>query len=283
MALFNRQISLTVGPEGSEQGIGIRGLRVNFKVKKSEKPETNNALIDIYNLSKDTREKLINIDDLVILNAGYFENVGVENVFIGNITNINHIKQGADIITKLECDDGAKVIRNTKVNLSYKEGSSAKEILNDVINLIPLASQFVDTTDIEDVQFVNGFSFLGPFKFVLEKLSSTLNLEWSIQDNELQIIRIGGTNKKQAIHLSPRTGLIGTPERVQDLSKQKNTERPGWRINSLLFPKISIGGLVSVESQLIKKGTFFRVINVEHNGDTWGNEWNTASEVEERK
>jgi len=283
MALFNRQISLSIGPEGSEQGIGINGLRVNFKIKKSEKPETNNALIDIYNLSKDTREKLININDLVILNAGYFDNVGVENIFIGNITNINHIKQGADLITKLECDDGAKVLREQKIKLSYKEGTSAKEVLTDVINSIPLASQFVDTTDIEDVEFVNGFSFAGPFKFILDKLSSKLNLEWSIQDNELQIISVGGTNKKEAIHLTSQTGLIGTPERVQDLTKQKKTERPGWRVTSLLFPKISIGGLISIESRSIKKGSFFRVINIEHKGDTWGNEWNTFSEIEERK
>lgn len=285
MPLFNRIVSVLIGPEGSEQGIEFSGIRVVFKINKTKKKDSNTCNVELYNLSAATRNFIKDLNNIMILNAGYVESTGLEHLFTGNLININHVKQGPDWISKLEVNDGSKAINDTRINLSYKEGASSKQILSDVIDSIPLAKRFVDLDRIEDSQEVNGFSFAGQSKTVLDKLAEKLNFEWSVQDNQIQIIKSGETNNDAVIVISPDSGLIGSPERLEDLSEEKasTTKLPGWRVNSLLLPKVSIGGTVSVESREIKKNSFFKIHSIEHSGDTHGQNWNTVLEVTEKK
>lgn len=284
MPLFNRQVSVLVGPEGSEEGILFEGIRVVFKITKTKKKDSNTCSVDLYNLSEATRNRIKTLEDLLIIKAGYLDAGGLTDLFTGNIVNINHIRSGPDIITRLEAGDGEKALREIFTK-SYKEGTSVKQILNDVVAALGIDKKFIDSS-IEDSQFVNGFSFSGPIKNIMDKLAGKLGFEWSIQNNEIQILKDGGTNQDTAIVISSDSGLIGSPERVEDLTKGRkktSTKLPGWRIKSLLLPKINVGGTVGVESREIEKGSFFKVLNIDHSGDTHGENWETTLEVMERE
>jgi len=287
MSLYNRAVSVVIGEPGSLTGILIKDLKVTFKIKKTEKSESNTAEIDVYNLSEVTRNKIKKLRDIMILSVGYLSESDVlTDIYSGDITNINHIKNGPDWITKLEGNDGEKELTTKKIRFNFAEGTGAKHILSEVISALELPKDFVDTVNITDAEFGAGFTFNGLVKDAFNKLAEKLNFKWSVQDRKLQILTMSGTNNKPKIFLSPSTGLIGSPEHLTDLSSGQDAsgatdKRPGWRVNSLLYAGATIGGKIEIESHEIKKGSNFRIVNIEHNGDTHGNDWNTSLDVEE--
>ena len=290
MPLFNRTASVEIGAASlglgvfgpADKAIKVSNLRIMFDIKKTNKPETNTADISIYNLNQDNRENVVKTEKVLILNAGYADATGLEKLFVGYVVNTNHAREGADIISKIQCEDGSKPLRETKINKPFTAGTGAKKIIQDIIKELPISSQNVDLTGIDDKKFVNGFAASGIFSKIMDNLVGDLNLEWSIQDNELQIIERGKTNQRTALLLSPETGLIGSPEQLQNLNEDDEEEiKPGWRVKSLLFPKITIGNKIAIESRAIKKNTYFKVISVQHIGDTFGNDWNSIIDVEE--
>jgi hypothetical protein len=96
------------------------------------------------------------------------------------------------------------------------------------------------------------------------------------------------------ILLSPETGLIGSPEKLRDDSialygtqnrkketikvvgatgkKYRKSVGGGYKIKSLLQPFVEPGSVVQVKSDTIND-VQFRVVEVEHVGDTHGNDW----------
>jgi mannose-6-phosphate isomerase class I len=50
----------------------------------------------------------------------------------------------------------------------------------------------------------------------------------------------------------------------------------GWKIKALLQPNIEPGNVIVVESDEIPAGSKFRVIEVEHIGDTHGPDWTST-------
>ena len=68
--LFDRQISVTIGPKG-QKGLQVNDFRVKFKVEQSSEPQANKARVEIYNLSKDSRFSVERPGNYLILRAGY--------------------------------------------------------------------------------------------------------------------------------------------------------------------------------------------------------------------
>ena len=281
MAQFNRLVSVLIGPAGAESAIKVDELRVTFKIKKTSKADSNSCEIQIFNLSKNVREQLKETGFVLILKAGYKDGAGLEDIYKGTITIIDHEHSGPDMITKFECGD--KELQETKFNASYKEGTSLKTILADIVKAFPLSSKVVES--VKDGQQTNGMAFSGLAKDVLDKITKSLGLNWSIQDRALQIIEPGKPNQDEVVFITPETGLIGSPQRFEDKGKKENAadNRPAWKVKSLLIPRISVGNVVSIESAEIKKNSFFVVNSIEHSGDTHGTDWTTDMEVFERK
>jgi CRISPR/Cas system-associated protein Csx1 len=172
LPLFNRSISLTVGQEG-EQGIVITNdLRIAFDVHKTETSEPNQANITIYNLSSDTRNRLNQNSQVIILKAGYLDGAGEEIVFKGDVNYFNpDVGQ-----SEFECSDGSKKVKN-KTSASYKSGANAKQVLQKFINDIGLPlkqsiERFVNKT------FNTGFTFNGIVKDCMDKITNYIGLNW---------------------------------------------------------------------------------------------------------
>lgn len=274
------QIEIKLG-----QIIIIRDLRITFNVDKYDDKTPNTADIEIYNLSQNTRDKLKDLESLLILNAGYLDGDGEELLFTGNITNISHTFPSPDVITKINANDGKKSLGTAKTTINRTGGTSAKRILEDVLNTFPLANN-LRTIQVNDKNYQNGFSFAGMSKDALTKITQFLELSWSIQNNEIRIVPFDGDDNTKVVSLSPQTGMIGSPERLvaetrKSTSKSKSV-KPGWKIESLLSPKINPVGKIVLSSREIPENTVFTVNTVTHRGDTDGSEWTTVTEVREK-
>jgi hypothetical protein len=282
LPLFDRQVSVLIGEAGAESALNVTELRVVFDVTKSTKREANSAKVTIYNLNPDQRSKLETAESRVVVKCGYAEEVGLEVLYRGDVSFVESRKEGVDWATVIESDDGQTVFDTTRVGLSFKEGATAKQVLRDILGVIPLAqrSAVVNSAIAEavDLEYTNGYAATGNAFAALTKVTDSLSLEWSVQDGELKIIADGGTDGSRAIVISPDSGLIGSPQRRR---KRKNgtTTVAGWSVRSLLQPKIEPGGVVSIEAAAIKPGAAFRVDSISHKGDTHGPEWVSELEV----
>ena len=287
MSQFNRIANVTIlSDEGvSDLKIQVSKLRVEFTIKKTETSESNSCLVNIYNLSESTRNKINKTDDLLTVEVGYEEGTGLEVIFIGNITDVNHRFERPNIITSLDVNDGEKTLQNSKVALSYGGTTTVKQTLKDVIKSFNIGQKVnFDLVSFKDKILSNGFSYAGLSKTVMDKLTKAVGLNWSIQNNELKIYEEDKTDQFTVINLSSTTGLIGSPEKIKIKSGKKSKskiELDGWKVTSLLQPKIEPGGRITIKSKMIPDGSIFRVLNVEHVGDTHGGRWQTISQAVE--
>jgi hypothetical protein len=269
--LFGRRYALAIG---STQ---ITRLRVAFRVKKTLTKEPNTAEIVVYNLSESTRRQLQGKAIPVVLSAGYVDNEAV--IFSGDARYIDHVREGADWITKIKCGDGERAYQFRRFNGSFAPGTSIADVIRACASALS-----INTGNLEEALakpfrggrtvFRNGFSASGDAIDVLDQLLRGAGFTVSIQNGALQVLQGGQPVPSSAVLLSASTGLVGSPELG---TPEKQGAPPRVKAKSLLQPKIVCGGIV--ELQTISFKGQFRVEALEHTGDTDGGEWYTALEL----
>lgn len=298
--LFNRKVSLVVGESGGK-GLELEGLRINFSIQKGATRNPNKCTVRIYNLSKESRAIVEVIGNVVILKAGYIDDSGASTIFTGNVIRYITTRENADFITELELKDGLLEFRDTKVSVSYSQGATGLQVIQDLAKRFNLPVRKLPD-DVKNKQYSDGFAFVGRLRDAMDKSCDYLDLEWSIQNRQVQIIKKGGIYKQQALLLSPDTGLIGSPEQEAKTMTEKAAAKEGVTLNqtgvrasfkknkegdiqevlqvlgykviSLLQPSLEPGGYVQLKTISIN-GEFFRIEELTHNGDTHGNEFYT--------
>lgn len=286
---FDRALSLVVG-KGSD-AVEITDLRVTFDIVKDASKNTNKSQIQIWNLAPATRKAMERPDVRCSLKAGYLEESGPIEVFVGDVTFGWSRFEGPDVVTTLEVGDGAKQIRDSVVSLGYAKGSGAKAALRDVAGKMGLSVTM--PSDLEDKPFTGGFSNYGSARTALDKITKHAGWAWSLQNGVLQVVGPAGTNNRTVVDLAVDSGLIGHPERQRRGSHEairveeagtKQTKRAasatekwdGWRVRSLLLPAIVPGDRMKLSSRTVD--ALLTVRKVRHTGDTHGGDW--VSELE---
>lgn len=276
--LYNRIISVMVGEPGGEAAV-LDAVRVNFTVVKTEDTEPNQFDLQVYNLSKSTRSKFETTDNRVILQAGY-QSTGLKLLAIGDIvkgsTEFNH----PDVITSADCRDGGRALRDARASVSFKPNVTARNMVDELVKKLNVDNVEIDF-DLSGA-FKHGWSFYGQVRDGLDKLAGRFGFQWSIQNNTLQLTERRTPSQREAVLLTPSTGMIGSPTRVDktgdNLTKAK--EEPGLKVRCLLNPALVPGDPVVIESAEYPRGTY-RITRVEHNGDTHGDDWSSTLEVVE--
>lgn len=296
MAQFDRIYRITLGVQGSD-GVVIeakpyeQGLEIEFDISKTLAKQSNSCSLKIYNLSKATADKLERADTICILEVGYSEDAGLKRIFIGWVTDCYSYVSGADKITEMKLYDGHVAIRDSIVSLSYAKDVSRKKAIDDIGADMGLVVTYAD--DCEFTTFANGFSFTGAGRECLDKVCAGTDLEWSIQNNTLQVIKQGGNTNVQAIKLSAESGYIGFVEKLlkgpkkaakQESKKGKKKaakyeKKAGWKLQCLLQPVLNPGDLIYIESKIVTG--WFKIESLKHNGSYSGQNWYTELEVYE--
>lgn len=277
MALFGRIARVIVGQAG-QPGTQIDELRISFNITTTQTSNPSHSEIQIYNLSESSRAKF-NKDNLKVqLLAGYIEDTGLQLLYSGDVILVNHSWSPPDMITKLQCADGAIALRDTMVSLSYAPGSNANTIVNDVSSKLKMPVNVHDNT-LANTTFPNGFSFVGTAKTAMDKATSASMCTWNIQKSAVHVVKQNSHTSDPAILLTPETGLIGKPEKLDNagFSALSTKKTLGHKLTCLLQPKLITGGRVKVESEELN-GVFI-IQSVEHKGDTRGQDWMSTIEV----
>lgn len=281
--LFNRNYELIVGPK-NQLGIRTTGLRVQFKMDKSLEKYPNNATIEVTNLDKESRSAIQNLsgnsvnNPAVILSVGYQKQLTV--LYQGDIAKMVTRRQGPDLLTSFECGDGQAAFNSAKTDVSFNPGTTFQNVINRLASDFGVGLGQVRGINNND-QFINGLTLSGNTRDHLTTLLNRQGLDWSVQNNQLQILPKDGSTAQEVVFLDKKSGLIGDPfiEKVfkPELSKdKKEVESSGVKLLSLLNPNLTPGRQIKVSSEFVNG--LFTIKKVTHIGDTHGQQW--YSEIE---
>lgn len=283
MTRFNRKAEIDIRlfsrnnqPTGR---MNIKNLRIAFQIVKNQGWATNSASVQIYNLSEDKRAQLNDYGDEITLFAGYAEESGTQLLFIGDSTRVTHTFAQPEIITSIESGDGEKILNSRLVSVSFSERVSARQVILEIARKVGLNINFFASTG--EVEYKNGYSNSGFVKDLLSEVTRFMGLTWSIQNKNLIILEKDRSNTKPPIILDQTTGLKNVPERLtwrrRDLFRAG--PKQGWRIRTTLRPDLLPGDTIRLKSQKLNLDENFVIDKVQHNGDTFGNNWESQMEL----
>lgn len=300
MALFDRVVSLIVGKPNGD-AVEIKDLRVDLSVEKGAESSPNRSTCRVFNLNPNSRALIETVGNVILVKAGYRQDVGALTIFTGTVTRAITRRENADWVTELELSDGGLEYRDTKTSFSFAPGASGQAVLTNIAGTFGLPIRPLPA-EIAAKQYTEGFAFVGRSREAMAKACEYLGLEWSIQNREVQILKKGKAVAMQAFVLSPDTGLIGSPESEHKTlgekaaakkgitenqkgvrvtfgeddtgTKGKRLEVQGYKVKSLLQPALQPGGYVRLDTKSIKS-EFFRIEHLIHRADTHGSFWET--------
>lgn len=279
---YLRACKLVVSSADGE-GLDLSALRIKFAIKKADAQTPNTAEIRVYNVAETTIARIRKEFSRVVLQAGYGSNYGV--IFDGNIKQTRFGREnGTDSYVDIAAGDGDDAYNYAVVNATLAAGSKQSDQISTAAG--SMKSRGVNQGHIGDVggaKLPRGKVMYGMARDYLRQSAEASGSTWSIQDGKLQVVPMTGVLPNQAVVLNSKTGLVGQPEQTND----------GIKVRCLLNPMLKIGGKVQINEQDVAQAKlpdaakdaqankpadiaadgFYRLLVVEHSGDSRGNDW----------
>lgn len=279
---YIRRCNLLVG-KASGEGLDLSSLRIQFKIKKSDAQTPNTAEIRVYNLAPNTAKQIREEFKTVVLQAGYESNYGV--IFHGNIKQVRLGREnGTDSYIDIAAGDGDDAYNYAVVNATLAAGAKQSDQINAAAGAMSsrgVSKGYIGETG--GAALPRGKVMYGNARDYLRQSAQASETTWSVQDGKLQVVPLTSVLPNQAVLLTSKTGLVGTPEQTND----------GIKAKCLLNPMLKIGVRVKINEENvalaklpdsskdatankpadISKDGIYRLLVVEHSGDTRGNDW----------
>lgn len=293
---FGRAAKLFVLNE--QNAYDLSDMRFTFQIRANDEETPNTAAIRIYNLALGTIRLLIEEFNFVTLSAGYEGNLAT--IFTGTITQFRRGKESnVDSYLDIFAADGDMPYNQSKSNFSMGAGASQVQIFRQYMADMRAVSPNV-SVDPNAEHFLTMFGGIlprgkvafGATRDYLRDLADTNNVRWSIQNGVVTLIQLSSYLPGEAVKINSLTGMIGVPEASDN----------GIAVRCLLNPSIKIGHAIMINNGDITQTTIkdnaypgidgvliagidpnpnsendgiYRVLVIEHSGDTRGQEWYT--------
>jgi len=269
--LWQRAWSVTVDTIKTDQ------LRVEFTVKKTLTANPNTCDLKLYNLSETTRAQIQRKRVPVILVAGY--QTTSEIIFSGTARTVDHVREGANWVTHIQCGDGEMAFTDSLSTISQAPGVTVQDQLARIIG-----DMNINTRDAVAAirsgkllfafpRLQQGYTAQGKTVRLLDAALRPHGIHWSIQNMTLQLLQGSAPTSDTAVLLSPASGLIGSPDHG---APQKDGAPTYIKLKSLLQPSIRPGRVLQLRTQAFNGD--YVTQKVEHKGDSHGQEWITEIE-----
>ena len=294
MRLFDRQVRVAIGESGGSGfeigAVGANGipLHIKFSFEKADVESPNTGKVTVWNLNKEHITALEEQDCVVIVRAGYADNI--TQAFAGTVTYASTTREGADCMTEIELAANMVELRDTSLSLSYAEGTKTDVIYNEIAAQMGLPLSNSPKAMECPTLLSGGFSFVGSAKNLLNRLTRMDGLNWTIQDGVIQILKDDEPISLNCYELNSGSGLIGMPKRVnisaESGSSKGNSEggktaQLGWEVTYLMNLAIGVNSYVHITSDTVTG--YFRVQKVSIEGDNYEGDWQCKATILEVK
>jgi hypothetical protein len=209
MKQFNRFCQLNIISSGISTFVNA-DMDLSFNCKKTRSTVPNDLSIEIKNLSESTR-KLLNANGAKIrLFVGY----DTERILLADmdVTRAVTSWQPPESITKIECLDGFNALKNKKIALSFKAGTSVATVVNALVKQLglPLRPYTINLTK----PLKAGYSHTGTAYQALTDLLSEAGATWGIINDTVVIAKYGQGLGTATLLITPQNGLLSLPEEI---------------------------------------------------------------------
>lgn len=279
-APFIRAVNLLIGPLTEPEGGGNSGdafqifssgdrnsLRVKFSVKKTILGAPNLSTIEIYNLSRDSRERIRKSLTRVRLEVGY-QNTELALLTQGGVKSVVTARRGSDTVTTISLLDGWGGQIRGITNRAYGPNRPVSEVIQDVASNMPGVT--IGDIDIDGFIGRGGFVASDRSADILDRLAGQYGFSWSIQDGTFQAVSDNralsrvvelSTKQRNLIQAAP---VLNGPQQIQT----------GVEIDGIINPRATPGHQVRLLSDLNPKlNQFYKIHEVDFNGDTGDQSW----------
>lgn len=281
--LYGRKYRILV-QNSKATALDVSDLRCTFSIVKTIQMEANYSTVVIYNLNANSENSIINEGNRIIVEAGYDgEQYGV--IFDGDIIQpIREKENGVTYKLTLSSIDGDRFLNAGFVNYSMTRGQNSRQVISSIAAKAQNPAQLGNiATTLNQAQLTRGKVVFGLAKEYLRKIAKTQNASFYVENGKVNIIKADEYPKDTIVDLSPTSGLIGVPTQTEY----------GMSGQCLLNPRLKVGSLVHVDNTLIINRRFelgevvraldsqgiYRIIKLEHVGDTRGDDWYTNFET----
>lgn len=279
---YGRAVSLIVS--GSDlNGLDLSELRIKFSTKSSDSMTPNTADIRVYNVGINTALQIQKRFKKVTLQAGYQGNFGV--IFQGNIKQVLIGREsGTDTFIDIIAGDGERAYNYAVVNKTIAAGCTQMNQIEASID--SMNSRGVTKGHVGNIpgeQLPRGKVMYGNAKNYLRNVAETADQSWFIQNEQVVFVSNTAYLPGEAVELTSKTGMIGTPSQTVE----------GINVKCLINPRIRPGGRVKINNASVERlkinfqvpgspantpaplrdDGFYYVLVIEHQGDTRGIEW----------
>lgn len=306
-----RKCSLIVSND--QKGLDLSQFRIKFQIRQADpiaaKPKT--AWIRVYNLAPTTIGNTNSVTGIVAeyttvtLQAGY-QTGAFGIIFQGTIKQFRSGHESAvDSFFDIMAADGDLGYNFAVTNKTLAAGATlddARKAHQDALTALGVteghngmtgaAGGGVAGTGGINPTFLRGPTLYGMSRSGMDNVTDSSGSSWVIENGKVQIVTTKGYAPGTAVVLNSQTGLIGWPEQTES----------GIYARCLLNPNIKIQGQVQVNNASINQNLtppgqspfvnfpsltdfrafatvaadgLYRVLVVEHEGDTRGNPWYT--------
>jgi len=263
-----REASVTYEMENGVREFTYPEYEIKFRMEFGKDGEPDFCVIDIYNLLTDTEEMFKVEEDSgkkLTLRAGYGGDSGI--LIVGIIKHVAVFNEGNDRICEIEVHDTA-VSYDKVINRSYVPGTTAEQILKQIITV----ESGLELGKIQlpiNLIYVEGISFSGSPKEIIQEIAEDCNAEIHIVHGMIYVLPIGGV-RDDTVVLSPTTGMIGSPKRIDGEESEIL-----WEVESLLNYRIRHGTKVELYSDKVKQANGTYVVDSGFHVNT-GSEFKTT-------
>ena len=276
-----RQASLVLADDAGN-GLDISELRLRFAVIRGDIRTPHRASIRINNLSRQTAQRVRDEFTRVQLQAGYAG--AMSTIFSGDIVQ-KRLGREDTLNTYLDVAavDGDKAYNFGVINTTLAAGWTFQDMYEAILKVLkPYGISAGFAPEFPSTSGPRGKPMFGMVRDHLQVLAQALNSSWYVQDGKLNIVPLYGYVDGEATVLTSKTGMVGMP--------QKNLNG-GISVRCLLNPAIAPGRLIQLDNASIQDAVisvdytavnfvpqtdadgFYRVLAVNHVGDTRGQEW----------
>lgn len=265
----------------------ISQMRFRFRINASDVETPNTAEIRVYNLSKGSKQLAISEYSSVVLNAGYGQNP--QQIFKGTIKQFRSGKESnVDDFLDILAADGDLPYNFGIINKSLGAGSTPDQQFKALADAAQLpvdgrVAGFLGTGGI----LPRGKVMFGLAREYFRDIAKTNQARWSIQNGVATLVPLDSYLPGTIVKINSMTGMVGVPEATEQ----------GISVQMLLNSQLQVGCLLQINNAditqtTIKQQSFpsftdlnlvagvskdddglYRVIVIEHSGDTRDNEW----------
>ena len=267
---------------GPQEAIILREHQITFTVDKSTKKPLDGIKLQVFNLPKAFRERIVS-DAQIKLEVGYSDEDFKQGegtlapIFLGFIKSYHNDSSKEDIVTNLVCKDGWVNVREGYTFRGFPSGSTTRQAIEEIAKFdMHLNDVIYDSDKLEtlDAKRSNGITVMGGSYQAIQDLCSARNLQCSIRDGNLVVDNLKGSSKITLLNITESSGLIGAATRVNPADNKRlgvpeGTE--GLKFKILLNPEIVPNSEITLDTRDFI--AILRVISVKHVGDFEGQNW----------